>query len=142
MSLALSWLQKCKRSAISGVATYQASVMTSHKTPKKVFQTVADVSHVSAVQVCERFSLPAVEAGICQRVGMARLQQGRLACALRWLGSCGSEQALAALGHQLAARIAEHASQPASAAKPGSLSMCLWPGSRGARRLCGAHIGR
>ena len=72
------------------------------------------------VQVCERFSLPEVKAGICQRIGMARLQQGRLACALRWLGSSGSGQALAPLGQQLAARIAEHASQPSSAARPGT----------------------
>ena len=71
---------------------------------------------------------------------MARLQQGRLACALRWLGSCGSEQALAPLGHQLAARIAEHASQPASAAESGTLFMCLRSGD--ACELCGHYFER
>ena len=74
-------------------------------------------------QVCKRFSLPEVKLSICQRVGMARLEQGRLACALRWLGSCGSEQALAPLGQQLAARIAEHASEPSS--RPGNLPLYL-----------------
>ena len=99
-------------------------------------------AQVTPVQVCERFSLLEVRAGICQRVGMARLQQGRLACALRWLGSCGGEQALAPLGQQLAARIAEHASQPASAAKPGSRFMRLWTDLRGARKLRGADKGQ
>ncbi|CAL5224153.1 g6790 [Coccomyxa viridis] len=76
-----------------------------------------------ALQVCERFRLPEVKVSICQRVGMARLQQGRLACALRWLGSCGSEQALAPLGQQIAARIAEHASELSS--RPDELEAML-----------------
>ena len=86
---------------------------------------LAEGKYLVMAQVCERFSLPEVKESICQRIGMARLQQGRLACALRWLGSCASEQALAPLGQQLAVRIAEHASQPSTAAWPGNLSLYM-----------------
>ena len=61
------------------------------------------------MQVCERFSLPEVSACICRTVGMARLQQGRLAAALQWLGKCGDAQAMEPAGRGLAAKIAEHA---------------------------------
>ena len=61
------------------------------------------------VQVCERFSLPELNSYVCRSVGMARLQQGRLAAALQWLGRCGDAQAMEPAGRGLAAKIAEHA---------------------------------
>ena len=76
---------------------------------------------LNGVQVCERFSLPELSACICRSVGMARLQQGRLAAALQWLGRCGDAQAMEPAGRQLAASIAEHAAAAvdSSAAKSG-----------------------
>ena len=73
------------------------------------------------VQVCERFSLPELSACICRSVGMACLQQGRLAAALQWLGRCGDAQAMEPAGRELAASIAEHAAAAvdSSAAKSG-----------------------
>jgi hypothetical protein len=57
--------------------------------------------------------------GICKRIGMAYLQQGRLGAALRWLGRCTDAQALEPAGRELAARITEHASMAPSAAASG-----------------------
>ena len=73
------------------------------------------------MQVCERFSLPELSACICRSMGMACLQQGRLAAALQWLGRCGDAQAMEPAGRELAASIAEHAAAAvdSSAAKSG-----------------------
>lgn len=82
------------------------------KRPEEQYNSVS-------AQVCERYSLPKVQAGVCRAVGMARLQQGRLASALQWLGRAGDEQALQPAGLKLAARIAEHAASSPSAADSG-----------------------
>ena len=57
--------------------------------------------------------------GICKRMGMAHLQQGRLGAALRWLGRCADAQALEPAGQELAARMAEHAALAPSTAASG-----------------------
>ena len=47
-------------------------------------------------------------------VGMERLQQGRLAAALQWLGRAGDEGALDAAARPLVQSIADHAASPSS----------------------------
>ncbi len=66
------------------------------------------------MQVCRRYGMRAQERGICLTVGMQRLQQGRLAAALQWLGRAGDEGALAAAARPLVQSIAEHAAAPSS----------------------------
>ena len=68
---------------------------------------------LNGMQVCERFSLPELNACIWRSMGMAHLQQGHLAAALQWLGRCEDAQALEPAGHDLATRIAEHAATAA-----------------------------
>lgn len=74
----------------------------------------ASLTHIPAVQVCQRYGMRAAERGICITVGMERLQQGHLAAALQWLGRAGDERALEAAARTLVQSIAEHAASPAS----------------------------
>lgn len=67
-----------------------------------------------ASQVCQRYGLAGVERRVCLAVGMARLQQGSLAAALRWLGRADDQFALDTAARGLVQSVAQHAASPSS----------------------------
>lgn len=103
-------------------------------------RNIYGVEQACCGQVLERFGINEASQGICKRIGMAHLQQGRLGAALRWLGRCADAQALDPTGRELAARIAEHAGLAPSAAASG-VGLSKTPASAHANNaLTAAHL--